>query len=103
MSTNNGKSVFAKYIESPKKEPLEPEIIQMGKDTVLPRAQAQKLSPAQKLLDWLQYWPKPTISARDIYTSGPRSIRDRESAIDLAKILVEYGWLAHPYQIAPAR
>jgi hypothetical protein len=54
---------------------------------------AQKLLPAQRLLDWLQHWAKPTISARDIYTCGPRSIRDRESAIDLAKTLVEYGWL----------
>jgi hypothetical protein len=55
---------------------------------------AQKLPPAQKLLDWLQHdWTKPTISARDIYTYGPNSIRDRESAIDLAQILVKHGWL----------
>ena len=56
---------------------------------------AQKLPPAQKLLDWLQHdWTKPTVTARDIYTYGPRSIRDRQSAIDLAEILVKHGWLA---------
>jgi hypothetical protein len=55
---------------------------------------AQKLPPAQRLLYWLQHdWTKPTISARDIYTYGPSSIRDRESAIDLAEILVKHGWL----------
>jgi len=89
MSTNNGKSVFAKYIESPKKEPLEPEIIQMGKDTVLPRL-ASVLAQAHHQ------------RARYLHLRSPLH-RDRESAIDLAKILVEYGWLAHPYQIAPAR
>ena len=45
---------------------------------------AQKLPPA-KLLDRLQHeWTKDTVSARDIYTFGPRSIRDRQSATDLA-------------------
>ena len=66
-----------------------------GANTVSPElSPAQKLPPAQKLLDWLQHdWTKPTVSARDIYTYGPRAIRDRESAIDLAEILVEHGWL----------
>jgi hypothetical protein len=55
----------------------------------------QKLPPAKKLLEWLQReWKKPTITARDIYTYGPNSIRDRDSAIALADILVEHGWLA---------
>ena len=55
---------------------------------------AQKLPPAQKLLDWLQHeWTKDSVSARDIYTFGPRSIRDRQSATDLAGILVKHGWL----------
>ena len=55
---------------------------------------AQKLPPAQKLLGWLQHeWTKDTVSARDIYTFGPRSIRDRQSATDLAGILVKHGWL----------
>jgi hypothetical protein len=53
-----------------------------------------ELPPAQKLLDWLQrVWSKPTVSARDLYTHGPNSIRDRQRAIDLAEILVKHGWL----------
>jgi hypothetical protein len=55
--------------------------------------QARKLLPAQKLLDWLQHWTEPTVSARDICIYGPNSIRDRKSAIDSAEILVKNGWL----------
>jgi hypothetical protein len=52
------------------------------------------LPPAKRLLDWLLHdWPKPSISARDIYTYGPNSIRNRTSAIALAEVLVEHGWL----------
>jgi hypothetical protein len=49
---------------------------------------------AQKLLNrLLREWPKPTVSARDIYTYGPSAIRDRETTLSLAKILVDHGWL----------
>ena len=49
---------------------------------------------AQKLLDWLlREWAKPTVSARDIYTYGPSAIRNRETTLSLAKILVDHGWL----------
>ena len=53
----------------------------------------QRIQRAQKLLDWLQYWGKSTVCIRDIHIFGPGSIRDRESTIDSAEILVEYGWL----------
>jgi hypothetical protein len=53
----------------------------------------QKLLSAQKLLDWLQNWTKPTVSARDICIYGPNSVRNREIAIDSAEILVKHGWL----------
>jgi len=58
-----------------------------------PTKKAQKPSPAQKLLDWLQHWTQPTVSARDICIYGPNAIRDRESAIASAEILVKNGWL----------
>jgi hypothetical protein len=58
-----------------------------------PTEKAQEPSPAQKLLDWLQHWSKPTVSARDICIYGPNAIRDRQRAIDSAEILVENGWL----------
>ena len=78
---NEGKSVFAKYITEPKKERREIERMQMG-------------SPAQMLRDWLlTHWDKPSVAARDIQRFGPNSIRDRETAINLAEILVKDGWL----------
>ena len=58
-----------------------------------PGGVARKLLPAQKLLDWLQHWTKPTVSACDICIYGPNSIRDRQSATDSAEILVKNGWL----------
>ena len=58
-----------------------------------PGGVARKLLPAQKLLDWLQHWTEPTVSARDICIYGPNSLRDRRSAIDAAEILVKTGWL----------
>ena len=54
---------------------------------------ARKPLPAQKLLDWLQHWTKPTVRARDICIYGPNSLRDQERVIDSAEILVKNGWL----------
>jgi hypothetical protein len=54
---------------------------------------AQKLPLAQALLGFVQHWEKSTISARDIYTFGPSEIRDRDSAIALAEILIAHGHL----------
>jgi hypothetical protein len=49
---------------------------------------------AKKLLDWLLHdWNKPTVTARDIYCYGPNAIRDRETTLSLAEILVDHGWL----------
>jgi hypothetical protein len=53
----------------------------------------QEVSPAQKLLDWLQSWNKPTVCMREILNYGPYAIRDRERAIGSAQTLVEFGWL----------
>jgi hypothetical protein len=52
-----------------------------------------KEEPAQLLLTFLQKWPKPTISRRDIYIYGPQSLRNREGAINAAEFLVKTGWL----------
>jgi hypothetical protein len=53
----------------------------------------QKIQHAQKLLDWLQRWPKSTVRAKDIRIYGPRP-RDRKSMLDSADILVRHGWLS---------
>jgi hypothetical protein len=49
--------------------------------------------PAQKLLDWLQTWNKPTICAREILMYGPRSTRKQKDADDATRVLQKYGWL----------
>jgi hypothetical protein len=66
-----------------------------------PIKKAQEVSPAQRLLDFLQRWPKDVISVRNIQQFGPGSIRDQRRAMNSAEVLVRYGWLA-PVQ-KPAR
>jgi len=48
----------------------------------------------ENLLDWLvNHWAKTTVTAREIYTYGPNSIRDKKTTLSLAEVLVEHGWL----------
>ena len=50
--------------------------------------------PIEKFLDWLvNHWAKTTVTAREIYTYGPNSIRNKKTTLSLAQILVEQGWL----------
>jgi hypothetical protein len=58
-----------------------------------PVEKSQEISPAQKLLDWLQKWPKPTVCAKNILQFGPNSIRKQKTADDATTILVKHGWL----------
>jgi hypothetical protein len=58
-----------------------------------PIEKAQGISPAQKLLNFLQHWSKPTICMREVLIYGPRSLRNPASARDSAETLVRYGWL----------
>ena len=51
------------------------------------------LEPAQKLLDFLQRWQRPTITEREIRIYGPGTLRARESATKAAEILEKNGWL----------
>jgi hypothetical protein len=78
MATNDNKpSFFARYIDSP--PPIE---------------KTREPSEAQKLLNFLQHWGKPTVCTREILIYGPRCLRrDRERAINSADILVRHGWL----------
>ena len=59
-----------------------------------------ELEAAQKLLDFLQRWDKPTVSVRDIRIWGPRITRNRKSAIAAAEILVKNNFLVpnKPYR-----
>jgi hypothetical protein len=76
------RSVFAKYIASP--ERCEPE--------TAPPANFRSL-PVGRFLHWLTHWNEPTISARQIYTYGPRCIRDWKEAVGVAEVLAQRGWL----------
>ena len=58
-----------------------------------PAEDKAKVDPAQKLLDWLQTWNKPTICAREILMYGPRSTRKQKDADDATRVLQKYGWL----------
>jgi len=91
--SDDGKSVFARYIEEPEKGPSEPDIVRRGPQPIIPRAH-RKSSPSEKLLAWLvNYWSRPTITARDISCYGPNCARDPTDRTNLTKTLVECGWL----------
>jgi len=62
-----------------------------------PAEKAQEISPAQKLLDWLQRWNKDFVSARDIRVYGPTTIRNQKDAVATARILVRNGQLTPIY------
>jgi hypothetical protein len=89
-------SFFARYIDSPKERPVEPEKILRGPllKPIAPPTD-RRSSPTEKLLDWLiNHWRQDTISVRVIQWRGPNCLRDRKSVINQAKILAEAGWLA---------
>ena len=101
MGTNgaDGASVFAKYVDKPDKERLdEPEIIRQGPQAIIPQPiiplPHRNSSPKEKLLSWMvNYWPKPTLTLRDISAYGPYCARDPADIMNLTRTLVQYGWL----------
>ena len=68
-----------------------------------PTKETQETSSAQKLLDWLQRWNKPTITVRDVHIYGPRPLKGRKNVTAAAEVLVQNGWLkplkAHQYNM----
>jgi hypothetical protein len=68
------------------------ERLNAGRPTEVAAKRSAKIQHAQKLLDWLQRWPKSIVYARDFCVYGPRP-RDRKNAISSAEILVASGWL----------
>jgi hypothetical protein len=64
-----------------------------GPETELPEPKPE-ISPEQKLLDWLQRWPKETVSLRELQQSAPRAVRTQGDIIDRSvEVLVRHGWL----------
>jgi hypothetical protein len=88
-------SVFARYVEEPEKE-QPPVTIPRGPllQPIVPPSDNNS-PPVEKLLDFIvNRWRKPVIRAREIRRFGPGSIRNRKSAMALAEILAQNGWLA---------
>jgi hypothetical protein len=67
-----------------------------GPETELPEPKpAPEVSPEQQLLNFLQRWPKETVSLREIQQFAPRAVRTQGSVIDHSVgVLVRHGWLA---------
>jgi len=60
-----------------------------------------KSPTVEKCLDWLvNRWRKPAVRTRDFMRFGPPAARTRKSAIAMAEILVENGWLV-PLKTSP--
>ena len=77
----------------PAEQAQQPEVIRMGPAATTIPTTSPNAHPTEKVLDWLlNYWPKPTISLREICRLGPHAFRDWESAMDLAETLVQRGW-----------
>jgi hypothetical protein len=77
----SGASVFSPITGSPK-EHSEPDIVR-----------TRSSSPNEKMLSWIQTWPKSTITKRDIQAYGPNCLRDPAGIPALAQTLVECGWI----------
>src|SRR5262245_7896686 len=50
-------------------------------------------SPIERLQRFLRRWRSPIVSLRDLYTHGPHCDRNKQTALDLAQILVRQGVL----------
>jgi hypothetical protein len=68
------------------------ERLDQGRPTEVKVKQPDK-DPAQRLLDFIQRWPKPTIRSADILIYGPRCTRKQENADNAIATLTKYGWL----------
>jgi hypothetical protein len=49
---------------------------------------------AQKMLDFILRWPRPSISVPDLMTYGPEPRKNAEETLKLATLLERHGWLA---------
>jgi len=91
---DDGKSVFARYIESPEPERVVPEVIRMGPAAATIPPASPKAPLSEKFLSWLiNDWPKPTVSLREICRYAPPAGRDWERGMSLAETAVQRGWL----------
>src|SRR5262245_17718988 len=70
------------------------ERLDQGRPAPEPKSVSQPgKDPAQRLLDWLQTWRKPTVRASDILIYGPNCTRNQKDADSAIEVLVRNGWL----------
>jgi len=58
-----------------------------------PKTEPQQPDHAQRMLDFLLRWPRPSISTSDLMIYGPRPKKNAEEVLRLATILEKHGWL----------
>jgi hypothetical protein len=94
--TMNERSVFSKYIAEGASEKEQPPVTIPRGPLLRPIVPSTDYNspPVERLLDFIvNRWPKPAIRVREICQFGPNPIRDRKSALALAEILAQNGWL----------
>src|SRR5262245_32159969 len=52
-----------------------------------------ELDHAQRMLDFILYWPRPSISVPELMTYGPRPRKNAEEVLKSATVLERQGWL----------
>jgi len=57
------------------------------------KTQQQPKQQAEVLLSWLDKWPKPILTLRDLRNFAPRSIRNKEIGLRATRILTAHGHL----------
>ena len=62
-------------------------------DNTPPKPAPTKQDHAQRMLDFLLRWPRPSISVSEMMIYGPRPKQNAEGIHKLATILEKQGWL----------
>jgi hypothetical protein len=96
--SDGGRSIFSQLIEPIAPAKQEPQLATIPRGPLLapivPAADANS-TPSEKLLDFcVNRWPREVVRLRELQQFGPRSLRNRKSAMALAEQLVAAGWLS---------
>jgi hypothetical protein len=65
----------------------------LSKNRPAPVEEAKQPDYAQKMLNFVLRWPRPSISTADMMTYGPKPRQNAEEVLKLATILEKQGWL----------
>jgi hypothetical protein len=65
----------------------------LAKRQPAPPEETQQPDHAQKMLDFILRWPRPSIATTDLMTYGPHPRKNAEETLRVASILEKHGWL----------